>query len=51
MQVVFYARFCINLNIYVKCNDMNHHVSALLPDSLAAYFGVLKVMVCVPYVF
>lgn len=30
---------------------MNHHVLTLLPDSLAAYFGVLKVMVCVPYVF
>lgn len=30
---------------------MKHHVSALLPDSLASYFGVLKVMVCVPYVF
>ena len=30
---------------------MNHHVLTLLPDSLAAYFGVLKVMVCAPYVF
>lgn len=30
---------------------MNHHVSALLPNSLASYFGVLKVIVCVPYVF
>lgn len=30
---------------------MNHHVLTLLPNSLASYFGVLKVIVCVPYVF
>lgn len=30
---------------------MNHHVLTLLPNSLASYFGVLKVMVCVPYAF